>query len=162
MGRSRRGEIASYRHHLADYVGGFRAFPLRCPPTQLPNQLQFLHFGFPVAVIRSQVPRPAQPTSATRPASFAVIHRAAGPQHMREFRRVPRSRSTGYGPRPPHYARPSDTHPARRQCADCSPISVLRLSNWPTSTAATGDGIRAPSRSHFSRAARTCSGSTTL
>ena len=49
---------------------------------------------------------------------------------------------------------------ARRRCADCSPISALRPSSSPTSTTATGDGVRALSRSHFSRAARTCSEST--
>ena len=49
---------------------------------------------------------------------------------------------------------------ARRPYADSSHTSALRPSSSPPSTAATGAGGRVQSRSHFSRVARTCSGST--
>ena len=97
---------------------------------------------------------------SAEPSALGAACASPAPRHMRELRGGRSLAAQAMALDCRTMLGPHLVSRARRPCADCSPISVLRLSSWPTSTAATGDGVRALSRSHFSRAARTCSGST--
>jgi hypothetical protein len=61
-------------------------------------------------------------SESAEPSALGAASASPAPQHMRELRRVPRSRGAGHGPRPPHHARPSTQHP---ECCDPTPTAHL-------------------------------------